>query len=67
MHGPIFPVENTKNLKKISVKNICKLSVKYAVLSDQGKVHDSSKCKIHSEECIVKTAWFLLEVCIFDF
>ena len=43
------------------------LSVKYAVLSDQGKVHDSSKCKIHSEECIVKTAWFLLEVCIFDF
>ena len=37
------------------------------MLSDQGKVHDSSKFKIHSEECIVKTAWFLLEVCIFDF
>ena len=43
------------------------LGVKYAVLSDQGKVHDSSKCKIYSEECVVKTAWFLLKVCIFDF
>ena len=53
MHGPEILVENTKNMKKISEKNISKLSVKYTALTDQGKVHDSSKCKIHSEECIV--------------
>ena len=58
MQGPISLVENTKNMKNISVKNISKLSVKYIVLTDQGKVHDSSKFKIHSEECIVKTARF---------
>ena len=49
MHGPEILVENTKNVKKISEKNISKLSVKYVVLIDQAKVHGSSKCKIRSE------------------
>ena len=49
MHDAISLVENTKNVKKISEKNTSKLSVKYVVLIDQGKVHGSSKCKIRSE------------------
>ena len=48
MHDAISLVENTKNVKKIVKKNTSKLSVKYVVLIDQGKVHGSSKCKIHS-------------------
>ena len=39
MHDAISLVENTKNVKKISEKNTSKLSVKYVVLIDQGKVH----------------------------
>ena len=48
MHDAISLVENTKNVKKISEKNTSKLSVKYVVLIDKGKVHGCSKCKIHS-------------------
>ena len=40
-------------------------SVKYIVLIDQGKVHGSSTCKMHSGKCIVYNTRFCVRNCIF--